>query len=332
MTKHNGLPASPSNRPRTAFEDACVCVPLDHLTPLKFPEPSVKNTAKYQQILATVRDAGLVEPPAVVRDPHDAQRYLLLDGHLRVEALKDLGIKEVNCIIATNDDTYSYNKRINRLSAAQDHEMIARAIKLGVPREALAKLFGLSEKTIRQRARLLAGICKEAADRLADKQECPAKVFEILKKMVPLRQMEVVEIMVDQDNYSVQHANALLRMTPANQLVAKAKENAGRPPRTESIARQIAALQAHNRNLEDKYAADGGHWSTIELFLNELLTRKRLVRWLSDHKPQELGQLRSLVGMSEASPVDRRQRDPKHKPAKQRAASATEVAAHRVQP
>lgn len=48
---------------------------------------------------------------ATVRaDPRNAQHYLLLDGHLRIEALKDLGIKNVDCIIATNDDTYSYNK------------------------------------------------------------------------------------------------------------------------------------------------------------------------------------------------------------------------------
>lgn len=322
MTNQNGLPGAPSKGPRRAFEDTCACIALDKLTPLKFPEPSVKKTAKYQQILATVRAVGLVEPPAVVRDPGNAQRYLLVDGHLRVEALKDLGIKHVNCIIATNDDTYSYNKRINRLSAAQDHEMIARAIKLGVSREVLAKVFGLSEKTIRQRARLLAGICKEAADKLADKQECPGKIFEILKKMVPLRQIEVVEIMIDQDNYSIQHGNSLLRMTPPNQLVAKAKEKAGRRPRTESIARQMSALQAHNRNVEEKYAADARHWSTIEVFLNDLLSRKRLVHWLTDHKPLELEQLRSIVGTSDGTLVNE-QRVPKRKADKRPAAFTT---------
>lgn len=297
MTHRNRLPADmPFNGPRKVFEDVCVCVPLDKLTPLKFPEPSVKHTPKYQQILSTVRAVGLVEPPAVMRDPENAQRYLLLDGHLRVEALKDLGIKDVNCIIATNDDTYSYNKRINRLSAAQDHKMIARAIELGVTKDIIARLFGLSEKTIRQRSRLLTGVCQEAADKLADKQ-CPAKIFEILKKMVPVRQIEVVDIMMDQDNYSVQHGNSLLRMTPPNQL-AKAKENARGEPRADSIAQQMSALRAHNRNVEEKYAADAGHWLTIEVFLKDLLNRQPLVRWLTDNKPQALEQLRSIVGIS----------------------------------
>lgn len=294
----------PSNGPRKVFEDVCVCIPLDKLTPLKFPEPSVKNTAKYQQILATVRSVGLVEPPAVMRDPRNTQRYLLLDGHLRIEALKDLGLKSVNCIIATNDDTYSYNKRINRLSAAQDHKMIVRAIELGVTNEAIAKVFGLSEKTIRQRSRLLAGICQEAADKLADKQ-CPAKIFEILKKMVPLRQIEVVEIMIDQENYSIQHGNSLLRMTPSNQLVSSPKESAARRSCAESIARQMSTLQAHNRNVEQRYTADAVHWSNIEVFLNELLSRQRLVRWLMENKARELEQLRSIVGISKDTPVKR---------------------------
>lgn len=312
MTNQNGLPsAAASNGPRKVFEDACVCIPLDKLTPLKFPELSVKNTAKYQQILATVRAVGLVEPPAVMRDPRNAQRYLLLDGHLRIEALKDLGIKNVNCIVATNDDTYSYNKRINRLSAAQDHKMIARAIELGVTKEIIAKVFGLSEKTILQRSRLLTGVCQEAADKLADKQQCPGKVFEILKKMVPPRQIEVVEIMIDQENYSVQHASSLLRMTPSNQLVSKTKENAGRRPRADSIAQQMSALQAHNSNVEKRYTADAVHWSAIEVFLNDLLSRRHLVRWLTDNKPQELERLRSIVGISKHS-LASRQRVPKN--------------------
>src|SRR3546814_12071605 len=61
-------------------------------------------------------------------------RYSLLDGHLRVEVLKDLGITEVECLVAADDDTYTYNKRINRLAPIQEHRMIQRAIDRGVPR------------------------------------------------------------------------------------------------------------------------------------------------------------------------------------------------------
>src|SRR3546814_7920739 len=70
-------------------------------------------------------------------------RYSLLDGHLRVEVLKDLGITEVECLVAADDDTYTYNKRINRLAPIQEHRMIQRAIDRGVPRARIADALGL---------------------------------------------------------------------------------------------------------------------------------------------------------------------------------------------
>jgi hypothetical protein len=56
----------------------------------------------------------------------------LLDGHLRLEALKELGIAEVECLLANDDETYTYNKRVNRLPPIQEHRMIARAMDRGV--------------------------------------------------------------------------------------------------------------------------------------------------------------------------------------------------------
>ena len=48
---------------------------------------------------------------------------------MRIEALRDLGETEVDCLIATDDETFTYNKRVNRLSAPQEHRMIVRAIE-----------------------------------------------------------------------------------------------------------------------------------------------------------------------------------------------------------
>ena len=75
------------------------------------------------------RSCASVTPPET-SVPKQAGFYFLLDGHLRIEALKDLGAQYADCLVATDDDTYSYNKRINRLSAVQDHKMIFQAIGL----------------------------------------------------------------------------------------------------------------------------------------------------------------------------------------------------------
>jgi hypothetical protein len=66
-----------------------------------------------------------VEPPTVWPDAENPGVYFLLDGLLRIEALKDLGQTTVECLVATDDEAFTYNKRINRLSAPQEHRMIA---------------------------------------------------------------------------------------------------------------------------------------------------------------------------------------------------------------
>lgn len=57
----------------------------------------------------------------VIQPDASKSEYLLLDGHLRVLAFKELGLNEVACLFAKDDETYSYNHRINRLSTIQEH-------------------------------------------------------------------------------------------------------------------------------------------------------------------------------------------------------------------
>ena len=92
-------------------------------------KPAIKESQKYRQISASVREVGIIEPLVVVPQNGKTGRYLLLDGHMRLAALKELGHAEVRCLIATDDEAYTYNKRINRLATVQEHFMILKAIK-----------------------------------------------------------------------------------------------------------------------------------------------------------------------------------------------------------
>ena len=151
------------------FEDKYVRLPVSALLPLKSQPSCVKATAKYQQIAASIREVGLVEPPVVSRT---GGLFSILDGHIRVEILKDLGISEVECLVSIDDEAFTYNKRISRLSVVQEHAMVVRAIARGVPDHKIAKALSLNVISVRRRAKLLDGICAEAAALLRDKQ-CP---------------------------------------------------------------------------------------------------------------------------------------------------------------
>ena len=62
---------------------------------------------------------------------------------------------EVRCLIAKDDEAFTYNKRINRLATIQEHFMIVRAIERGVSEDSLAKALNLDVRAIRRRRTML---------------------------------------------------------------------------------------------------------------------------------------------------------------------------------
>ena len=86
----------------------------------------------------------MIEPLSVIKADDEQDTFMLLDGHLRALALKELGQDEAPCLLASDDETYTYNHRINRLSTIQEHYMIRRAIDRGVSKERLARAFNVN--------------------------------------------------------------------------------------------------------------------------------------------------------------------------------------------
>uniref|UniRef100_UPI004048CE0C plasmid partitioning protein RepB C-terminal domain-containing protein n=1 Tax=Yoonia sp. TaxID=2212373 RepID=UPI004048CE0C len=200
------------------FESDCVTVPVEAVLPVRALSASVKSSRKYRQITASINEVGLVEPPVVTRSPGEEDTYMLLDGHIRIEVLKDLGIERVECLISTDDEAFTYNKRISRLAPIQEHKMIRKAIERGVSEEKIALALDLNPRSIVRKAKLLDGICEEAVSILKDKP-CATAVFEVLRKMKAMRQIEAAELMMNANNYSPAYISAILAGTPQAQLV-----------------------------------------------------------------------------------------------------------------
>jgi hypothetical protein len=169
----------------------------------------------------------------------------------------------------------------------------------GVSAERLGKALGLSPLTIKHRFRLLNGICEDAAAMLAD-TNCPAKVFDILRQMKPLRQIEAAELMVGNKNFSVMFANALLAATPASLLAFERKAEPEQQVSAESIARmerELAALQMQIKIVEDDYGPDVLHLTVIKGYLSKLLANAAVVRWLANHQPEYLKEFQRITEM-----------------------------------
>jgi hypothetical protein len=101
------LPTKPLNT-LLGFDLETYQIPLDQLLPSKKVPDGIMSTRKYKQIVSSIHEIGLIEPLAVIQPDASKSEYILLDGHLRVLAFKELGLNEVACLFAKDDETHSY--------------------------------------------------------------------------------------------------------------------------------------------------------------------------------------------------------------------------------
>ena len=120
------------------FDEQMITLKLEQITAVKKLTAGIQYTEKFRQIVASIKVVGVVEPPVVIADKQNKDKYFLLDGHLRIEALKAIGVNEVCCLVSKDDEAYTYNRHINRLSTIQEHAMILRAVERGVPEDKIA--------------------------------------------------------------------------------------------------------------------------------------------------------------------------------------------------
>ena len=165
--------------------------------------PGARATEKYKRIVASIQEVGIIEPLVVYPHAGSSGQYILLDGVVRLDILKELGEESVECIVALDDEAYTYNHKVSQLSAIQEHFMIMEAIRRGASEDRIAKALNVDVASIRRKRDLLEGICPEAVALLKEKRAC-AGAFRELRKVKPMRQIEIAELMVAANCFSTQ--------------------------------------------------------------------------------------------------------------------------------
>jgi ParB-like chromosome segregation protein Spo0J len=266
---------------------------------LKAVSADLKETAKYRQIARSVSEVGIIEPLVVARpaDGDGKGQYLLLDGHLRHAVLTDAGEVAARCLIADDDEAFTYNKRINRLATIQEHFMIVRAIERGVSEDKLAKALALDVKAIRRRRTMLSGICPEVVDLLKDKSLNP-NTLEVIRKMKPMRQIEAAELMSTAGNYTASYAKALLAATRQADLVKsdRPKRVGGLTPEQMSrMEREMNTVQQDLKTVESRYGDDVLHLVIASGYLSKLVKNRDIKRYLTQHHPEILSEFVAII-------------------------------------
>ncbi|NEU98262.1 plasmid partitioning protein RepB C-terminal domain-containing protein [Bradyrhizobium uaiense] len=288
----------PDRRPiAMAFERDRVMISVNSIQPLRLISDAIKKTPKYSQIQSSVREIGLVEPLIVARDRSEKGKYLLLDGHLRLAVLQELDVIETPCLIATDDEAYTYNKRVSRIAIVQERNMILGAIRRGVSEERIAKVLNVNVSHVRLKKRLLEGICPETVELLKDKH-VPIATFTELRKLQPMRQIEAAQLMVTMNKYSSTYAKSIVGATPQSQLVEAAK-----PKQIDGLTdEQIALMEQESANLdrefrlmEQSYGSDHLDLVVATGYLHRLIESARVVRYLAQHFPELLAEFQKIA-------------------------------------
>jgi hypothetical protein len=282
---------------KIAFEENELRVAIAHIQPLKLVSSAIKKTSKYAKIAASIRAVGIVEPPVVARDRSEPGKYLLLDGHLRIDVLKDMGETDVTCLVSIDDEAFTYNKRVNRLAIIQEHRMILKAVERRVPEERIARALNVDVHSIVRKRKLLDGICAEVAEILKEK-DIAVHTFTEFRKMVPLRQIEAAELMVAMNKYTTSYARSLLAATPQAQLV-----QADKPKQVRGLSdEQMALMERESVNLEREFRIAEKSYGTDHLdlvlangYLGKLLGNARVVRYLAQHHRDILTEFQKLA-------------------------------------
>jgi len=295
----------PGPKIKLAFRQNEIVLPIASIVLQKTIHPSFRKSQTYRQIAASLEQVGLIEP--VVVFPRGPDDYLLLDGHVRIDILKGRGIAEVRAIFATDDESYTYNKRVNHAPPVAQHFMILKALSNGVSEERIAASLNVNVANIRKRRDMLDGICPEVVEILKTKH-VTADAFAALRKMKPFRQIEAAEHMMASGTYSVKFAEALLAVTrpefllkPLNGKQLEATSKGARvmlEQETESLVRDLKAV-------EDSYGTDILSLTVICGYIERLLGNARVERHLSKHQPDILNTLRSALAETKAAKTQR---------------------------
>jgi hypothetical protein len=268
---------------------------VDSIVPQREITPDYRRGSVYRQIVASIREVGLIE--ALVVYPRGPNDYLLLDGHKRLDALNAAGCTEVRCTLSTDDEAYTYNRRVNHAPAVAHHFMILKALANGVSETRLAAALNVDVENIRRKRDMLNGICPEAIEMLRNRA-ISVEGCAVLRKMKPIRQIEAAEHMNATMTFSASFARALLSVTKPEFLVEnsrKASVDATLEAAQNTLGEENERLIRDLKAIEDSYGTDVLTLTVCCGYIKRMLHNPRIERYLTKKHPHLLDALRTVA-------------------------------------
>ena len=241
-----------------------------------------KKLISYNSILSSIREVGIIQPLVVCVSPNSG-KYKILDGHVRFYALRELKQKYVYCIIANDNERYTFDAQINNLNTFQKAAMIAKAVRNHVSVKRIASALGISEKQILSDMNVAEGLDGKVVEILKT-ANVTSKSLRELKRVRNARQIQIAQMMKSSNNYSFTFVSSLVSAS----LPCDFHEDQRKPGKTRMDFSEIRTLEMASDSLEkrakeslEKYHAQIFDLVTIIGFLRRLMGDDRIKGYIS---------------------------------------------------
>ena len=151
--------------------------------------------------------------------------------------------------------------------------------------------------SIREEKSLLDGICPDAAEILKNRKFQVGTVRAI-KQMKPIRQVEMVELMVAANNFSRTYAWALLMATPAEQLKEPEKKKMIGELTDDERRRmelELENLRLDMKSVQEDYGANVVRLVVANGYVMRLLDVDRIVQYLGRNHADLLAEMQAVT-------------------------------------
>jgi hypothetical protein len=278
---------------KTAFRAKVVPLRLSRLVVMRPVTDTERSQEKYKQIAASIKAVGIVEPPVV--HPLGQGKYRVLDGRKRIDILAEDRTATVDCIVANDDESFTYNHRVNYLSTIGEHQMILRALQHN-SEEAIAQALNVDVTVIRDKRNLLNGVCPEAVEVLKARR-IASGAFSALRKMKPVRQVQAAELMVASNNYTARFARALL-MGTTDEMRIEPQHHDPRyitPTQRAHLVHETDMLLQKAKAVEAAYGANLLTLSVCLRYVERVIRNRAVHDFLDSKHPDVLRELESIT-------------------------------------
>lgn len=290
---------------RLAFEPTVIRLDLASLTPRHPIAERLKRTRKFRQISASIQEIGLVEPLVVSRIVGDDTRFLLVDGHLRWLALRELNRPDAMCLVSNSAEALTYDSHAAVLAPIQERILIQRALHDGVRQERLSRALLLESEAQRCREASLDRLDPDAAALLRGHQ-LSADVVDILLLMAPHRQRQASRLMVAAANISASYARVLHAETKSSDLAdpSQGKHIFG----LDDLAMQQMEIAADSTNRafvesQRDFSMNVLDLMVVRTFCEQILRQSAVHDHLATHHPGALAMVEQVLADCRAAPA-----------------------------